>query len=189
MKQNVGDESWIGAIATVGDPIGRSGSWLGGADFTYSTSQFRGDKNLRAGLWGLATGRDDITGTDRTAAGFKIDFTNDSLEIGVTGKRIGADFDPSLGFVPRRGVFLYSGNINNRQRTKVAVQQLTHEFEPSLATDLSGRWESYRVFTAPINWRFRSGERLEFNVVPTGDRPNTPFEVADDVVIAPGPYR
>ncbi|MEO8679547.1 MAG: hypothetical protein ABI665_10905 [Vicinamibacterales bacterium] len=87
VKQNVGAESWVGAIATVGDPIGRSRSWLGGADFTYATSTFRGDKNLRAGAWILATGRDDITGTDRTAAGFKIDYPNDSWEVGITGKR------------------------------------------------------------------------------------------------------
>ena len=44
------------------------------------------------------------------------------------------------------------------------------------------------VFTAPLNWRFRSGERLEFNVVPTGERLDAPFEVADGVTIAPGTH-
>jgi hypothetical protein len=34
VKQNVGRESWIGAIATTGDPLGRSGSWLVGGDAT-----------------------------------------------------------------------------------------------------------------------------------------------------------
>src|SRR5207249_3550940 len=38
IKQNLWRESWIGGIATVGDPLGRSGSWLAGADFTYATS-------------------------------------------------------------------------------------------------------------------------------------------------------
>ena len=188
VKQNVGEESWVGAIATVGDPNNRTGSWLGGVDFTYATSRFRGDKNLRAGVWGLATGRDDLAGTDRTAAGFSIDYPNDQWDMAVTAKRIGADFDPSLGFVPRRSVFLYSGNINNRTRTTGVLQQLTYEFEPTLATDLTGQWEGYRVFTAPINWRFRSGERLEFNVVPSGDRLAAPFAVADEVTIAPGAY-
>ena len=36
VKQNIWRESWVGAIATVGDPLGRPGSWLGGADFTYA---------------------------------------------------------------------------------------------------------------------------------------------------------
>ena len=31
---------------------------------------------------------------------------------------------------------------------------------------MTGRWESYRVFCAPVNWRFRSGDRVEFNVNP-----------------------
>jgi len=63
------------------------------------------------------------------------------------------------------------------------------EFEPFLATDLSGRWESYRVFTAPVNWRFRSGDRFEFNVNPTGERLVEPFEVAAGVEVPAGPYR
>ena len=57
---------------------------------------------------------------------------------------------------------------------------------PSLATDLSGKWESYRVFMAPVNWRFRSGDRLELNANPTGERLVEPFETADGVFIAPG---
>ena len=43
LKHNLWKESWIGAIGTVGDPLNRPGSWLGGADFTYATSRFRGD--------------------------------------------------------------------------------------------------------------------------------------------------
>jgi hypothetical protein len=53
---------------------------------------------------------------------------------------------------------------------------------------LSGKWESYRIFAAPINWRFRSGDRFEINVNPTGERLVAPFDVADGVVIAPGSY-
>jgi hypothetical protein len=90
VKQNLWRESWIGAIATVGDPLGRQGSWLGGGDFTYATSRFRGDKNLLVGVWGLATGRDDLGG-DATAHGAKIDYPNDLWDLSFTYKRIGRD--------------------------------------------------------------------------------------------------
>ena len=53
-----------------------------------------------------------------------------------------------------------------------------NEFENTLVTDLSGKWESYRVFMAPVNWRLESGDRFEFNVVPVGERLTTPFEIA-----------
>jgi hypothetical protein len=188
VKRNLWRESWVGAIATVGDPLGRSNSWLGGGDFTYATSRFRGDKNFLVGVWGLATGRDDL-GHDSTAHGFKIDYPNDLWDVALSYKRIGRDFDPSLGFVPRPAVYLYNGAIDSSPRlAQGPIQQMFFEFEPSLATDLSGHWESYRVFCAPINWRFRSGDRVEFNVNPTGERLTAPFQVADGVSIAPGAY-
>jgi hypothetical protein len=188
VRQNLWRESWLGGIVTVGDPVGRGGSWLAGADFTYATSRFRGDRNFLVGIWALATGRDDL-GRDATAQGFKIDYPNDSWDIALTGKRIGRDFDPSLGFVPRRAVYLYELNADNRIRiARGPLQQLEHELQPSLATDLSGRWESYEVQFAPINWRLRSGDRVEVNLNPTGERLVEAFEVADGVVIPPGSY-
>jgi hypothetical protein len=191
VKQNVGEESWIGAIVNIGDPLGRSGSWTAGGDYTYATSRFRGDRNLRAGVWGLAAGRDDLTtgAADRSALGFTFAYPNDEWEVELGGKRIGRDFDPSLGFVPRRGVWLYEAEVSNRLRRSGRLQQLTHELRTSIATDLSGRWESYEVFTAPVNWRFSSGDRIEANAVPTGERLIEPFDVADGVVIDAGEYR
>ena len=188
LKRNLWRESWIGAIATIGDPRGRRGSWLGGADFTYATSRFRGNKNFLVGLWGLATGREDL-GADSTAHGFKVGYPNDLVDLAVTYKRIGRDFDPSLGFVPRAAVQLWNVTTNFSPRlARGPIQQMFFEFEPSLALDLSGRWESYRVFWAPVNWRFRSGDRAEFNAVPVGERLDQPFEVATGVVIPPGSY-
>jgi hypothetical protein len=188
VKQNIWRESWVGAIATAGDPLDRSGSWLTGADFTYATSRFRGDKNFLVGVWGLATGRDGLGG-DASAYGFKVDYPNDLWDMQLTAKRIGRNFDPSLGFVPRRAVYLYNGQIDNRTRLATGpIQQMFHEFGPTLATDLSGRWESYRVFFAPVNWRFRSGDRFELNANPTGERLVESFEIADGVVIPPGSY-
>jgi hypothetical protein len=84
---------------------------------------------------------------------------------------------------------LYNLGVDNSTRiARGPIQRLEHEFRTSVATDLSGRWESYRVFIAPINWRFRSGDRVELNVNPTGERLVTPFEIADGVVIEPGAY-
>lgn len=187
VKQNLWRESWVGAIATVGDPLTRSGRWLTGADFTYATSRFRGDKNFLLGVWGLAT--DKTAGDDATAAGLKVDYPNDKWDMQLTYKRIGRDFDPAIGFVPRRAVQLINGGVDNRTRIASGpFQQLLHEFQPFVALNLDNQWESYRVFIAPINWRFRSGDRFELNVNPVGERLVAPFEVADGVVIPPGRY-
>ena len=67
VKQNLWEESWVSAIGTVGDPLGRTGSWTGGADFTYGTSKFLTNKNLFLHAWGLAMGRDGQRGRHHLA--------------------------------------------------------------------------------------------------------------------------
>jgi Domain of unknown function (DUF5916) len=190
VKQNVFAESRAGFIATVGDPLGRSGSWELGGDFTYQTSRFHGDKNFVAGIWGLGTGRDDLKGfRETTAFGLKIDYPNDLWDCAVIYRRIGDGFDPSLGFVPRLGVNTYYAGCTYAPRPKGSfIRQMFHEFYPTLTTNLGGQWESYRVFMAPVNWRLESGDRFEFNVNPTGERLVAPFEIAEGVVVPPGSY-
>jgi hypothetical protein len=192
LRQNLFEESSAGLIATAGDPLRRPGSWLLGPDFIYHTSHFRGDKNFLVGLWALATGRDDL-GDDRTSAGLKIDYPNDLWDIAFKYKRIGADFDPSLSFVPRTGVHITSLGVNWQPRPEhpigpFHVRQCFWENQLSLVSRLSGTWESYRLFMAPINCRLESGDRLELNVVPTGERLSEPFEIADGVVLPEGRY-
>jgi hypothetical protein len=190
VKQNLLAESHAGFLATVGDPLGRPGSWEVGADFTYQTSRFRGDKNFIAGIWALAVGREDLSGAgDRTAAGFKVDYPNDLWDCYLLYRRIGDAFDPSLGFVPRLGINTYQSGCTYAPRPKgTFIRQMFHELYPSLTTDLAGRWESYYVLFAPINWRLESGDRFEVNANPTGERLVEPFEIADGVVIPPGSY-
>jgi hypothetical protein len=192
VKQNVLGESSVGALATFGDPLGTSGAWSGGGDFTYQTSRFRGDKNFLLGVWGLAMDREGLTGR-RHALGGKIDYPNDLWDVALTYKWIGDGFDPSLGFVPRRGVQITNFNVNFQPRPAtpilgLRVRQMFHESLNTLVTDLDGKWESYRIFTAPINWRLESGDRIEFNYVPTGERLVAPFEIADSVVIPAGSH-
>jgi len=192
LRENVLGESSLGMIATVGDPQGRTGSWLAGPDFTYRTSRFRGDKNLLVTGWGLATGRDGLSG-DRSAAGFKIDYPNDLWDIALKYKRIGESFDPGLGFVPRAGVHTAGLSANWQPRPRRAIgplhiRQCFWENELTYVAGLTDGWQSYRYFMAPINCRLESGDRFEFNIVPTGERLSTPFEVAAGDTIPAGTY-
>jgi len=187
LKQNIWKESSIGGIATFGDPRGRSGAWTAGVDFIYSTSSFQGDKNFVVSAWGLATDREDL-GPDSRAWGAFVDYPNDLWDINVNYKHIGRDFDPSLGFVPRRAINRYGFGVNYAPRPNTWVRQTRYEFRPSVTTDLAGRWESYRVNVVPINWNLESGDDVEFGLTPTGERLVEPFEISDGIVIAPGTY-
>ena len=189
VRQNVLEESTAGVIATFGDPTGSGGSYLLGGDFTYHTSRFRGSKTMEAGLWGLVTGKEGLTG-DRTAFGASVAYPNDVWDVSLTYTRMGDGFDPAMGFVPRRGFHKLSAQIENRTypRSLPWLRTMFHEFRPNAYWGLDGGWESYRIFTAPVNWQFESGDRLELNANPEGENLDEPFEIADGVVIDPGPY-
>ncbi len=192
LQRNVLRESTIGAIATVGDPRGRDESWLVGSDVTYQTTRFRGNKNVLAGAWALRANREGLTGR-RSAFGGKVDYPNDLLNASITYKWLGDGFDPSLGFVPRRGVQILNVNVVHQPRPRrpvfgLRVRQMFNESLNTFVADLSGRWESYRIFTAPVNWRLESGDRFEFNAVPTGERLTAPFQIAKGVTIPAGAY-
>ena len=187
-NQNLWAESRIGFLATAGDPLGRSNSWLVGGDFVYKTSRFQGNKNLLFGVWGVATNREDL-GPDRTAFGAALDFPNDLWDISFNAKRIGADFDPSLGFVPWQGI--YKSNLNFMYKPRPDwpwLRMMRYELFTQVVTDLQGRVYQWRIFTAPINWSLESGDRIEFNVVPYMERVPEAFDLTEDVYVAEGKY-
>lgn len=192
VRRNVLSESSVGVMGSFGDPQGRPGSWTAGADLTYQTTRLFGDKNFLVGVWGLAMDRDGLDG-NRHAFGAKIDYPNDLWDVAFTYRRVGEEFDPSLGFVPRPGVQAFNFNLVFQPRPRgrilgLRVRQMFNEFLNTLVTDLQGQWESYRIFTAPVNWRLESGDRIEFNFVPTGERLREPFEIAEGVTIPAGSY-
>jgi len=189
VSQNVLEESKFGVLASFGDQQGRSGSWSAGADFTFQTSTFRGEKNLEAGVWGLVNDRDGLHG-DKSAFGFRVDYPNDVLDTNFTTIRIGDAFDPSLGFVPRKNVQLWDLGIEVNPRPKLSwLRQMFYEFSFSMFNRADNKdWESYSLTFKPFDWLLESGDRFDFGLEAEGDRPPKPFEVSADVDLAPGEY-
>ena len=190
VRQNVLEESSLGFLAGFGDQLGRSGSWSAGADFTYHTSDFGDEKNLLIGVWGLLTDREDLTG-DKSAVGFRLDYPNDLVEVTFNSIRIGDGFDPSLSFVPRHGVHLWTLGVQYNPRPSWSlVRQMFHEAALTLYnTQDNSAWESYAVEVKPLDWQLESGDRLTAELLPQGDRPPEEFDLASDLIIAPGEYK
>ena len=189
VSKNLFAQSWVGLIATRGDPSGAGGNELIGFDSRLATSRFRGGKNLSLDLFALRT--DDQTPRKADYAfGFKLDYPNDLWDVALSGKRIGEDFDAAMGFVPRRGIRKGDLYVAFQPRPdRFGVRQFFFELEPTVITNLDGRVENWRVFTAPFNLRTESGEHLEWNYIPTFERLEAPFEIQPGIVIPPGSYR
>jgi Domain of unknown function (DUF5916) len=188
IKQNIFSESSVGMIATFGDQLGRSGSWMTGADFTYQTSKLRGDKNLLAGGWALLNNREDLEG-DKRAYGFGVIYPNDRWKFSLTSARIGEGFDPSFGFVPRHGVNVWQGNFGFEPRPgKAGIRQMVHDTELLLVNNLDNQWQSYDWKIKPFDWLLESGDRFGVTFSREGDRPEEDFAVFEsdsEAVIIP----
>jgi uncharacterized protein DUF5916 len=190
LRQDIFAESSVGMLASFGDPEGGSGEWMAGSDFTYQTSSFWGDKNFSASVWGLTMDKDNLAGSSRSAMGARLDYPNDLWDVVFSWIRIGEDFDPSLGFVPRSGINKYRLGVDYMPRPEISwLRQMFYEFSGTYYTNLDGEWESWRMFTSPINWNLESGDSLEFNVVFEGDRPDATFDVAENVDVGAGTYQ
>jgi hypothetical protein len=65
---------------------------------------------------------------------------------------------------------------------------MTWQFRLITIMDLTGVRENYNMLLTVLNGRFRSGDRVQVNLTPTGERLIAPFEVSPGVVIPPGSY-
>jgi hypothetical protein len=189
VSRNVFEQSWVGAFATRGNPAGTGENSLVGVDARFATSHFRGDKNLSLSLYGMRT---DDRASRRVdgAFGLQLDYPNDLWNIQSSWKQIGDAFVADMGFVPRAGIRKTDVYTAFQPRPgRFGIRQFFFEVEPTIITNLRGRLENWRVFTAPFNVRTESGEHLEWNYIPTFERLDVPFEIQPGVVIPPGSYR
>ena len=182
----------VGTIVTNGDPAGLRQNTLAGVDAVWRTSKFRGDKNLLLGAW-TATTQGDVGAGSKIGWGFKIDYPNDLWDCNTSINQYGEALEPLLGFLPRPGVRRTAAGCNFQPRPSKDgpfrwIRQEFFENQYARYTDSKGVVESWEYFMAPINVRFESGDRFEFNWDPHGETLMVPFEVAPNVVIPAGSY-
>lgn len=191
VKRNLFAQSYVGGIYTEGNPASPNRSRTVGGDVHLMTSKFAGKQNLGLDVFGIKTQTQGIHGDD-SYYGFQAIYPNDRWWGRVEWKHIGKDFKPALGFVSRSNVNKLDVRLefNPRPKNFLNVRQMFNEFGFTRFTRAStGEVESWRLFTAPINWQFNSGDRVEFNWVPTYERLFLPFQIARNVRLPVGEYR
>ncbi|HLG15451.1 MAG TPA: DUF5916 domain-containing protein [Blastocatellia bacterium] len=192
VKRSLLKQSYIGGIYTEGNPAGEGSGRTFGADLRLFTSRFLGrEQNFGVEAFALKTRNEGGGGKDNSY-GFTVSYPNDLWDIEVEWRHVGDNFRPALGFVPRPGVntLNISAEFDPRPKHFLNVRQMFHEFRFTRFTRLDkGQTESWRLFTAPINYTLNSGEHVEFNYAPQFERLFEPFEIAEGVVLPAGDYR
>ena len=192
VKRTLFKQSYIGAIFTDGDPASPTGSRTFGADVSLRTANFLGNRrNFSVDSFFVKTKKTGVNGDDKSY-GLAVNYPNDKWEFNSDLRHVGAAFTPALGFAQRRAVdkVFLGGTYKPRPKHFLNVRQMFNEvfFTMFRRNDLK-QTESWRLFTAPLNWEFKSGDRVEANWIPQFERLFAPFEIADGVTLPAGGYR
>jgi hypothetical protein len=116
------------------------------------------------------------------------------LDCAASVNQYGNALEPLLGFLPRPGTRRTDAFCAYQPRPSKTgpfrwIRQEFFENEYLRYTNPQGVLESWEYFMAPVNVRFESGDRFEFNWDPHGEILLAPFDIAPGVVIPPGSYQ
>jgi hypothetical protein len=132
-----------------------------------------------------------IKGKD-SAYGFAAYYPNDIWSLRLEWGDAQEKFNPALGSVLRRKTrkLGIDAIFAPRLRNFLNICQMFHEFRFYRYVRLDyGQTENWQFLTAPINYRFSSGDRLEFNYAPEFQRLFEDFEIAKGVILPAGTHR
>ncbi|MFK5879587.1 MAG: DUF5916 domain-containing protein [Flavobacteriaceae bacterium] len=196
IKQDIFKQSTIGVIATQkysNDHYNR----VYGSDFTYSSSEIFGNKNLLIG-GSFAVSDTKIFGSNENlndnnlAYNIFLSYPNDVIEFDVGFTTVQTDFNPEMGFKRRGNYQMFNSELQFNPRFKKLPFFRNLIFKPLdiqyYINDQTKEVESVNYEWRPFGFVTKSGEFFEFNVQHLLDKPTEDFELIDDIIIPAGEY-
>ena len=190
VKANFGSQSYIGAMFTNGDPTAMASNQVGGLDLKLATSNLlQSEKNLALTLFGTKTRTTGVEGRD-AAYGGVLAFPNDLVSAEYKWMKIGENYNPALGFVPRKGVRISSAKAQLSPRPKrYGVRQLSFEFAYSDFYNLKQQAsETNEIGVTPFQLKFNNGYEVGYEWTHSRERLFEPWDITDGVILPVGQY-
>jgi len=190
LSRNVLDGSSIGGIVTHGDPNSLDDNLLAGADFNFRDSRLVKDWVIQGSAFGLGTWTEDVEGEENFAFGARLSGESDVIYTGAAFYQIEENFNAALGFVPRRDIRGYEGELTYRPLVESidAIRRIWVSFFTRSITDLDDELESSLQSLTPIYIQFESGDDVFINTQLQFEELMQPFEIHPGVVIPPDEY-
>lgn len=196
VKQDIFTQSSIGFIATQ-KYSNNHYNRVFGTDFTYSSSEVFGDKNLLVG-GAIAVsdtknfGETENLNVDNLSYNVFLSYPNDVIEFDLGFTTIQSGFNPEMGFKRRNNYQLFSTELQFNPRFKKLPFFRNLIFKP-IELEYYINSETKEVETIEYEWRpigfvTKSGDSFEFNVQHIFDNPIEEFELIDNVYIPAGEY-
>ncbi len=182
------EESSVGGIFTYGDPDSGGDNALFGTDATYLNSHVFGNQVFKAQSWLM---KGDASGVDgrQMAFGGSLRYPNEPLAAEIFASQIDADFNPALGFVPRRGIRQYGGKLGHRWRPGGYIRSVGLQVEPYYVTNLEGVIETESVTLPGLDLLNEAGDSLNLGFTTNRENFREGFEINPGVFVPGGDYR
>lgn len=188
VKYDLFNSSYIGVLATnKATSNGNSNSF--GGDLNFSFNDFLGDKNLV--VYSALAKTNEKGGSKNSLAGnFFIDYPNDFVDTYLGYRFIQDGFNPTMGFVSRRGFkqLVYNLTVSPRINSGGIKRLDFVPVESSFYYDNNNELESASLLFSPLGFTFESGDEIGFGIGRTFDRPTEDFEIFDTTKVKAGKY-
>ena len=158
-----------------------------GLDARLATRSFLGTRNLEASGYMLYATNTAQTGQNMSFGGFLF-YPNDIWEAGAGFNVIEKQFDPAIGFTPRRGQrqafpFIYYMPRPFKHRT---IRRYGWGVSTDLSTDMTNQWVTREIDLRLGRIEFHTGDNIEVNVTPTYERLQDPFRISSTITLPAG---
>lgn len=190
-RRRILQQSYVGGLYTA--RAARGDARIGtrhtlGLDARLATRSFAGNKNLDGSAFYLRATNSNGRGESQAYGGF-VFYPNDIWEAGSGFTTVEPNFDPAIGFTPRRGFRQYNPFVFYMRRPVTrhpTVRRYGWGIATDMFTDMDNRW-----VTRELNFRLgrielHSGDNIEVNVVPSYERLQDPFPISREITLPAG---
>lgn len=189
LSKNLFEQSSVGFLTTIGDSNSEIMNAVGGVDFQYRSSNLFGGKTFISNLYTLGTHTEDQSGLE-SAWGIEAKLFDRNLDLSVSVTEIGDEFNPTMGYVRRRGVrrYQFEADIIPYYDSVSWIRNSRHGYEIEVNTDLGNNVVDTDQSFALASIYFESQDSIGLKVHHLTDRPDENFYIADGSVIPAGDY-
>lgn len=188
VSRNIGKQSSVGIIGTLGNATSGAENAVFGADIHLATSKFRKNKNLDLTLFALKSHTEKTAGKNH-AIGGSVYYPNDFFNFLGGFHEIGEAFHAGAGFVPRKGIresYLNAGIGPRPDKWGILQVQILGGID--YITNLDNRMLTRQIDFTPLQIRFKSGEIIRFSSSNQYEYLEAPFKIYSTYTIPVGAY-
>ncbi|NOY60808.1 MAG: carbohydrate binding family 9 domain-containing protein [Calditrichaeota bacterium] len=188
VTRNLGNQSSVGFIGTMGNALADGSNSVVGADLKLATSTFRGKQNLALLLFGLKSNTEGLTKKNR-AFGGEVVYPNDFFMMRAGFHQIEKNFRAGVGFVPRQNIreTYFESSLGPRPN-RWKILQVFFKANLDYITDMNNRLLTRQIQFTPLSIRFISGDEISLTSGPQYELLIKDFKIHPEHTISTGIY-